>query len=135
MSTFKCLPCKVRIGAMLVYSSGLLSDNIFRRIMRKPVFDGFIGAGSFSILGGGSKPCAANFNTWGWGIAKNTYTHACTCMHTHVLNIHTPMHACTRTKAKRDKKTEQTTTTMIIFTPSEQNARGKFLVKFFKTKR
>ena len=99
MSTFNCLPCKVRIGAMLVYSSGLLSDNIFRRIMRKPVFDGFIGVGSFSRLGGGCKPSAANFNTWGWGIAKSTYTHACTCtcMHTHVLNILTPMHACMHT--------------------------------------
>ena len=33
----------------------------------------------------------------GGGTAKSTYTHACTCMHTHVLNIHTPMHACMHT--------------------------------------
>ena len=33
---------------------------------------------------------------WG-GFTKSTYSHACicTCMHTHVLNIYTPMHACT----------------------------------------
>ena len=50
----------------------------------------------FFFLGGG-EPCAANFKK-GEGIAIGSYTHACTCtcMDTHVLNIHTPMHACTR---------------------------------------
>ena len=57
-----------------------------------------IGVGSFSILGGGgggSNP-AQPLQGGGGVIAKSTYTFACTCMHTHVLNIHTHMHACTR---------------------------------------
>ena len=54
-----------------------------------------IGVGSFSILGWGANP-ARPTSILGGGYAKSTYTHAytCTCMNTHVLNIHTPMHAC-----------------------------------------
>ena len=38
----------------------------------------------------------------GGGVAKSTYTHArtCTCMYTHVLNIHTPMYACKHSLCK-----------------------------------
>ena len=59
-----------------------------------------IGVGSFSILGywggGGANP--GRSTPMLGGIAKSIYTHACTCtcMTIHVLNIHTPMHACTR---------------------------------------
>ena len=63
-----------------------------------------IGVGSFSKLGGGGgggKPSAANFNTWGGGLPEvhiqmREHAHVCTpVLHTHVFNIHTPMHACT----------------------------------------
>ena len=47
----------------------------------------------FNIGGGGGGPAWPNsiFGAeGGGGIAKSTYTHACTCtfLHTHVLNIH-----------------------------------------------
>ena len=50
----------------------------------------------FSI-GGGGQTQRGQLQYLG-GIAKSTYTHACTCtfMHTHALNIHTPIYACTR---------------------------------------
>ena len=51
--------------------------------------------------GGGANPAWPNsILGGGGGIAKSTYRHACTCtcMHTHVFNIHSPMHACMHTQ-------------------------------------
>ena len=46
----------------------------------------------------GANPARPTSILGGGGIAKSSFTHACTCtcMHTHVLNIQTPMHAYTR---------------------------------------
>ena len=63
----------------------------------KCIFVYYIDVGNFSILGGGGRPDPARPTSIRVGgcIAKSTYTHEYTCMHLHVLNIHTPMHACT----------------------------------------
>ena len=89
--------CINRITSFLLFIIALfaLLIGLFRRftIFHK-------GVGSFSILGGGGGDEATKtiFNTVGGGIAKCTYTHACT--HTYIyklLNIHISMYACTYT--------------------------------------
>ena len=80
----------------------------------------YIGVGSFSIFG---RPNPARpTSILGWGIAKSTYMHACKCtyMHTHMLNIHTPMHAHAYMHE--------------YLTLSDQSERGKFLVKLLRAK-
>ena len=57
-----------------------------------------MGVGSFSINGGGGGGGAEYL---GMGVLPKVHirmrAHTCTCMNTHVLNIHTPMHACMHT--------------------------------------
>ena len=103
----------------------------------------------------GGVPSEANINTWGGGgIAKCTYAHACT--HTHMyermymlLNVQTPMHACTHAcmhacicthtfihlhpdmksiKIKANNFYEKKQIYTCNFTLSERSERGKFLV-------
>ena len=45
-------------------------------------------------IGGPNPARPTSVLGWGGSIAESTNMHACTCMHTHVLTIHTPIDVC-----------------------------------------
>ena len=68
------------------------------RLQMVDQFMWYIGVGSFSILGRGGQTQHSQLQYLGGAVPKvhiRMRAHACTCMHTPVLNIHTHMHACT----------------------------------------